>query len=48
MKEEFLESQLKELGLDDMKRLELIEKVERIIVNQVGEIEVYIKNGKWL
>lgn len=36
VKEEFLESQLKELGLDDMERLELVENVERIIVKQEG------------
>lgn len=48
VKEEFLESQLKELGLYDMERLELVEKVERIIVNQGGGIEVYMKNGMWL
>ncbi|MET3569084.1 hypothetical protein ABID13_000703 [Enterocloster citroniae] len=48
VKEEFLESQLKELGIEDMERLELVEKVERIIVNQEGGIEVYMKNGMWL
>lgn len=48
VKEEFLESRLKELGLDDMERLELVENVERIIVNQEGGIEVYMKNGVWL
>ena len=48
VKDELLESQLKELGLDHMERLELVEKVERIIVNQGGGIEVYMKNRMWL
>lgn len=39
---------IKELGIEDMERLELVEKVERIIVNQEGGIEVYMKNGMWL